>query len=262
MMSMTASTMLPLGTPAPKFSLASTTGKKLAVEDFADAKALLVMFLSNHCPFVNHVRRELVKIVEEYQPRGLAAVGISANDAAVYPEDSPQKMAEEARAAGYTFPYLYDETQSVAKAYHAACTPDFFLFDQERRLAYRGQFDSSRPGNGKPVTGKDLRAALDEVLAGRPVCIKQVPSIGCNIKWKPGHEPDYFHPGSAGASAHDERSAPRGRTHHGDAALPIARKGQWRLSVAAHGNWHATTFSKEPERRIDKKFAAAGRKPR
>ena len=164
----------------------------MSLTDLKNARALLVVFMCNHCPFVKHIRAGLAQLAREYQPRGLAVVGISSNDVANYPEDSPAKMAEEARAAGYVFPYLYDETQEVAKAYHAACTPDIYLFDKDQRLAYRGQFDDSRPGNGLPVTGKDLRAAIDAVLASKPVSANQKPSIGCNIKWKPGNEPTYF----------------------------------------------------------------------
>lgn len=190
-MALTPSTMLPLGTPAPDFRLPDPSGKLVARADFQAAPALLVMFLCNHCPYVRHLRAGLAQLGRDYLPRGVAIVAISANDVASYPEDSPAKMAAEARAAGYPFPYLYDESQAVAKSYRAACTPDFFLFDQERRLVYRGQFDGSRPGNGVPVTGADLRAALDAVLAGRPVPPDQQPSLGCNIKWKPGNEPDY-----------------------------------------------------------------------
>ena len=186
------STMLPLGTKAPDFRLPDTTGKPVSLKDFSSARALLVVFMCNHCPYVKHVRSGLAQLARDYQPRGLAMVGISSNDVANYPADSPAKMAEEAKAAGYIFPYLYDETQSVAKGYRAACTPDFYLFDQGQRLVYRGQMDDSRPGNGIPVTGKDLRAALDAVLAGKPVSPDQKVSIGCNIKWKPGNEPDYF----------------------------------------------------------------------
>ena len=186
------STMLPLGTKAPDFRLPDTTGKPVSLKDFGSAPALLVVFMCNHCPYVKHVRSGLAQLARDYQPRGLAMVGISSNDVANYPADSPAKMAEEAKAAGYIFPYLYDETQSVAKGYRAACTPDFYLFDQGQRLVYRGQMDDSRPGNGIPVTGKDLRAALDAVLAGKPVSPNQKVSIGCNIKWKPGNEPDYF----------------------------------------------------------------------
>lgn len=183
--------MMALGTPAPDFRLPDTNGRMVALADFKDAPVLLVMFICNHCPYVKHLRAGIAQLAQDYQPRGVAIVAINANDAASYPEDSPVKMRDEVRAAGYTFPYLYDESQAVAKAYRAACTPDFFLFDKSRRLVYRGQFDDSRPGNGLPVTGNDLRAALDAVLAGRPVPANQKPSIGCNIKWKPGNEPDY-----------------------------------------------------------------------
>jgi peroxiredoxin len=186
------STMLPLGTKAPDFRLPDPSGKVVALADFKNAPALLVIFMCNHCPYVKHVRDGLAKLARGYQPRGVAVVGINANDAANYPADSPARMAEDATAAGYSFPYLHDETQAVAKAYRAACTPDLYLFGKDQRLVYRGQLDDSRPGNGIPVTGKDLRAALDAVLAGKPVSPIQRPSIGCNIKWKPGNEPDYF----------------------------------------------------------------------
>ena len=188
----TASTMLELGTPAPHFALPDTSGKTVSLDDFADAPALLVIFLCNHCPYVKHVADGLAQLVREYQERGVAVVGINANDVANYPDDSPEKMAAEAGRRGYTFPYLFDETQEVAKAYRAACTPDFYVFDGQRRLAYRGQMDDSRPENGLPVTGADLRAALDAVLAGRPVPEPHRPSLGCNIKWKADNEPDYF----------------------------------------------------------------------
>ena len=188
----TASTMLELGTPAPHFALPDTSGKIVSLDDFADAPALLVIFLCNHCPYVKHVADGLAQLVREYQERGVAVVGINANDVANYPDDSPEKMAAEAGRRGYTFPYLFDETQEVAKAYRAACTPDFYVFDGQRRLAYRGQMDDSRPENGLPVTGADLRAALDAVLAGRPVPEPHRPSLGCNIKWKADNEPDYF----------------------------------------------------------------------
>jgi len=191
-MVLTPSTMLPLGTKALDFSLPDVDGKTVSLSDFSDAKALLVMFMCNHCPFVKHVAAELAKLGRDYQSRGVAVFGISSNDAENYPDDSPAKMAEEAKAREYTFPYLYDETQSVAKAYRAACTPDFYLFDGEQKLVYRGQLDSSRPDSGIPVTGDDLRAALDAVLAGKPVAEEQKASIGCNIKWKAGNEPDYF----------------------------------------------------------------------
>lgn len=184
--------MLALGTRAPDFSLPDTNGRRVSLSDFKNAPALLVLFICNHCPFVKHIRSELARLVHEYQARGVAAVAISSNDAAAYPADGPAKMAEEVKSTGYTFAYLYDETQAVAKAYRAACTPDIYFFDKERKLVYRGQFDDSRPGNGVPVTGKDLRAALDAVLSGKPVARVQKPSIGCNIKWKSGNEPDYF----------------------------------------------------------------------
>jgi peroxiredoxin len=188
-MAKTASTMLPLGTPAPDFWLPDTGGKIVSLADFQDAPALLVIFMCNHCPYVKHIRHELAELAGEYQARHVAVVGINSNDAANYPDDSPAKMVEEVKHIGYSFPYLYDETQFVAKAYRAACTPDIYLFDSQRRLVYRGQFDDSRPGNGIPVTGKGLREALDAVLAGKPNSQNQKPSIGCNIKWKPGNEP-------------------------------------------------------------------------
>ena len=166
--------------------------RRSRLSDFADAPAVLVIFMCNHCPYVKHVAAGLAELAKEYQRRGVAVVGINANDVDTYPDDSPAKMAEEVKARGYTFPYLYDATQGVAKAYRAACTPDFYVFDRERKLVYRGQMDSSRPGSGVPVTGEDLRAALDAVLAGQPVSANQKPSLGCNIKWKPGNEPDYF----------------------------------------------------------------------
>ncbi len=184
-MARTPSTMLPLGTPAPDFNLPDPSGRRYALADFADSKALLVMFICNHCPFVKHVRDELARLGRGYQQKGVAIVAINSNDVVNYPDDRPEKMAEEAAAAGYTFPYLYDESQDVAKAYQAACTPDFYLFDERRRLVYRGQLDDSRPSNGVPVTGKDLRSALDSVLADQPVSADQSPSLGCNIKWKP-----------------------------------------------------------------------------
>ncbi len=186
----TPSTMATLGTKAPHFSLPDTRGKTVKLADFDGAPALLVMFICNHCPFVKHVAKQLAALSRDYKAKKAAIVAISSNDAKSHPEDAPPKMAEEAKAQGYTFPYLHDETQEVAKAYGAACTPDFFLYDGKRRLVYRGQLDDSRPGNGIPVTGADLRAALDAVLAGRPVPAKQKPSIGCNIKWKPGNEPE------------------------------------------------------------------------
>ncbi len=190
-MSLTPSTMLPLGTTAPGFRLPDTDGSLVSLDDFKNAPALLVIFLCNHCPYVKHVRHELARLGKEYHQRGVAVVGISANDVSTHPADSPRAMAAEKAEVGYTFPYLYDESQAIALAYKAACTPDFYVFDKNRKLAYRGQLDASRPGNPIPVTGKDLRAALDAVLAGKPLSDDQRPSIGCNIKWKRGNEPDY-----------------------------------------------------------------------
>jgi len=190
-MAATASTMLPLGTEAPAFGLPDTKGNLVSAADFTEAPALLVVFMCNHCPFVKHILDGLVGLIKDYQAKGVAVVGINSNDVATYPDDRPEMMAKVAKQKGFTFPYLYDETQDVAKAYHAACTPDFFLFDKQRKLVYRGQMDDSRPGNGIPITGADLRAALDTVLEGKPVPAKQKPSIGCNIKWKPGAEPQY-----------------------------------------------------------------------
>jgi peroxiredoxin len=190
-MALTPSTMLALGSKAPDFRLPDVDGTMVGLADLATAPALLVMFICNHCPYVKHVRHELAKLGREYVARGMAVVAINANDAVAYPDDNPEAMAREKVAAGYTFPYLYDAPQQVARAYHAACTPDFFLFDRERILVYRGQLDGARPGNATPVTGLDLRAALDAVLAGRAVATDQRPSIGCNIKWKPGNAPDY-----------------------------------------------------------------------
>ena len=178
------STMLALGTKAPDFKLPSATGGTISLKDFSTSKGLLVMFICNHCPFVKHVREGLVRLVKEYQDKGVAVVGINANDSQTYPDDSPEQMAVEAKQHGYTFPYLYDEAQQVARAYQAACTPDFFLFDADRKLVYRGQLDDSRPGSSKPVTGRDLRAAIDAVLTGKPVAGNQKASVGCSIKWK------------------------------------------------------------------------------
>jgi len=188
----TPSTMLPVGTEAPDFSLVNVDGRAVSLGDFDDAPALLVVFMCNHCPFVKHLADSLAQFANEYMPKGLAVVGISSNDVGSHPADSPEQMVREAEERGYQFPYLYDETQEVAKAYRAACTPDFFLFDANRRLVYRGQFDDSRPDSGIPITGKDLRAAVDAVLAGKKPSEKQLPSIGCNIKWIAGNEPDYF----------------------------------------------------------------------
>lgn len=191
-MSVTPSTMLPLGTKAPSFKLPDSSGNMVSLEDFRDSPALVVIFMCNHCPFVKHIIDELVKIIRVYQGKGVAFVGINSNDTESFPEDSPEMMAEVREQKGFTFPYLYDEDQQAAKAYHAACTPDFFIFDEERKLVYRGQLDSSRPGNDIPVTGEDLKAALDAVLAGKEIPSEQKPSMGCNIKWKKGNEPDYF----------------------------------------------------------------------
>ena len=188
----TASTMKKLGTPAPDFRLVNVDGRIVGLSDFADQPALLVVFMCNHCPFVKHVAGGIAQLAHDYMPRGVAVVGINSNDAATHPQDSPEQMVHEAEQRGYPFPYLYDDTQEVAKAYGAACTPDFFLYDKSRKLVYRGQLDGSRPGNNIPVTGADLRAALDAVLAGRAPPKKQIPSIGCNIKWREGNEPDYF----------------------------------------------------------------------
>jgi peroxiredoxin len=176
--------MLPLGTSAPDFNLPDPSGKRVSLADYNDAPALLVAFICNHCPFVKHIRKEFASFAKEYQARGVGIVAINSNDVENYPQDSPEKMAEEIKQAGYTFPYLYDESQQVAKVYRAACTPDFYLFDRNHRLVYRGQFDDSRPGNARPVTGTDMRGAVDAVLAGQPVREDQKPSVGCNIKWK------------------------------------------------------------------------------
>jgi peroxiredoxin len=191
-MALTPSTMLPLGTTAPDFKLPDTNGKMISLSDFKNAPALLVLFICNHCPYVKHIRGGLAQLARDYTSKGVAIVGISSNDVENYPDDSPARMKEEVKSAGYIFPYLYDETQAVAKAYRAACTPDIYLFDKGHKLVYRGQMDDSRPNSGVPVTGKDLRAALDAVLAGKPVPPNQKASVGCNIKWKAGNAPDYF----------------------------------------------------------------------
>ena len=186
-MALTASTMLPLGTKAPDFQLSDVvSGKTISLDTFADKKALLVMFICRHCPFVKHVQAQLAQIGKDYADADVGIVAISANDAVNYPNDAPDKLKEMAQQLGFTFPFCYDESQETAKAYTAACTPDFFLFDADRQLVYRGQLDDSRPSNDKPVTGKDLRAAVDAVLASQPVNPNQKPSIGCNIKWKSG----------------------------------------------------------------------------
>jgi peroxiredoxin len=183
--------MLPLGTPAPGFRLPDFAGRPHALTDFAERPALLVAFICGHCPFVRHIRGEFARYAREFGPQGLAVVAINSNDLDAYPQDGPDGMRAEAAELDYGFPYLLDETQTVAQAYQASCTPDFFLFDADRRLVYRGQFDDSRPGNGVPVTGADLRAATAAVLARRAPASEQKPSIGCNIKWKPGNTPDY-----------------------------------------------------------------------
>jgi peroxiredoxin len=183
--------MLPLGTPLPDFNLPAPNADMHGPSDMKDAPALLVAFLCNHCPYVQHIADELGKMTAEWAADGLATIGVTSNDVAAYPEDGPNRMNGFAGLHGWTFPYVYDETQEVAKAFGAACTPDFFLFDRDRRLAYRGQFDGSRPGSGTPVTGADLDAAVRAVLDGRPVEGDQQPSVGCSIKWKPGNEPDY-----------------------------------------------------------------------
>jgi thiol-disulfide isomerase/thioredoxin len=186
------STMLALGTPAPDFDLPDPDGKRYQLVDFADADGLAVAFICNHCPFVKHIQEQLAAFARDYASRRLAVVAINSNDVKAHPDDAPACMREVAQRLGYVFPYLYDESQEVAKAYRAACTPDFFLFDKSRRLVYRGQFDASRPGNSQPVTGADLRAAADALLAGGQPDTDQIPSIGCNIKWKPGNAPAYF----------------------------------------------------------------------
>lgn len=192
-MSAVNSTMLELGTKAPEFSLPDTiTGKTVNLKDYRGNKALLIIFMCNHCPYVKQIKEGLVKYAADYLPKGVGIAAVSSNDVENYPDDSPEKMKEDAEKFGYPFPYLFDETQAVAKAYKAACTPDLFLFNEKHELVYRGQFDSSRPGNQEPVTGKDLREATDKVLAGEPVPEEQIPSIGCNIKWKKGKEPEYF----------------------------------------------------------------------
>lgn len=189
----TASTMLELGTKAPDFNLPDTvSGRTISLDTFADKKALLIMFICQHCPFVQHVQSELARIGKDYMEQGLGIIAISSNSVETHPDDAPEKLKAMAEAQGFNFPFCYDETQAVAKAYTAACTPDFFLFDSTRALVYRGQLDDSRPGNDQPVNGKDLRAAIEKVLADEPIGPEQEPSIGCNIKWAPGNEPPYF----------------------------------------------------------------------
>lgn len=189
-MVLTPSTMRPLGMLAPAFELPDVvSGELVSLDSYGDGDALLVIFLCAHCPYVKHIREELARFGHDYRKKGLGIVAISANDPATHPGDAPAQLAEDARTAGYTFPVLFDATQSVAKAYGAACTPDFFLFDAQRRLVYRGQFDASRPNNGLPVTGADLRSAVDAVLGGKAITREQKPSVGCNIKWRAGNEP-------------------------------------------------------------------------
>lgn len=184
-MARTLSKMIPLGTLAPDFTLPDTvSGKTVSLQELKSDKATVIMFICNHCPFVKHVDEQLVALARDYQSKGVSFIAISSNDVDNYPQDSPELMTEEAAKVGYTFPYLYDESQEVAKAYDAACTPDFYAFDKDLKCAYRGQLDSSRPGNGLPVTGTDLRAALDEILEGQDVSAPQIPSVGCGIKWK------------------------------------------------------------------------------
>ena len=190
----TASTMLPLGTQAPDFSLPNIDGKQVSLSDFRGKKALVIIFMCNHCPYVKHVAPELTRVSNEYMSKGIGFVGINSNDVVAHPDDSPEMMKIEAAKQGYKFPFLHDATQSVAIAYNAACTPDIFVFDSALRLVYRGQIDDSRPKTDKPLTGKDLRSALDSLLVGRPVSSEQRPSIGCNIKWREGAEPEYFDP--------------------------------------------------------------------
>lgn len=192
-MALTASTMLPLGTKAPNFQLPDVeSGEMISLSTFAGKQALLVMFICRHCPFVKHVKDQLVQLGKDYSTRDVGIVAISANDVNNYPDDAPEQLKAMAQELGLLFPICYDESQETAKAYTAACTPDFFLFDSNQQLVYRGQLDDSRPSNGKPVTGEDLRAALDAVLANQPVNSEQKPSVGCNIKWKPGNEPSYY----------------------------------------------------------------------
>lgn len=190
----TPSTMLPLGTPAPAFELPNVDGQMVSYAAAAGPRGTVVMFICNHCPFVKHVADQLAVLGRDYMPRGIGFAAISSNDVSAHPADSPEQMVAEAEQRGYPFPYLYDDTQGVAKAYHAACTPDFYAFDVEGKLVYRGQLDPSRPGSDLPVTGADLRRALDALLAGNAPVADQIPSLGCNVKWKVGNEPAYFNP--------------------------------------------------------------------
>ena len=192
-MALIHSIMLPLGTAAPDFSLSDpATDEMVSLADFEDKKALLVTFICNHCPFVKHVADSFAALASEYQAKGVGVVAVMSNDVANFPDDGPDKMAQEKASRSYSFPYLYDETQEVAKSFRATCTPDYFIFDADQKLVYRGQMDGSRPDNGIPVSGQDLRAALDALIDGRPAPVAQTPSIGCNIKWKPDNEPDYL----------------------------------------------------------------------
>ncbi len=193
-MVLTPSTMQELGMKAPDFTLPDPAGERYSLEDFSISKGLLIIFMCNHCPYVQHIRQKLVAKIREYQEQGITVVAINSNDYAAYPDDNPENMELEAQRYGYTFPYLVDEQQLAAKLYGAACTPDFFLFDQQQKLVYRGQFDSARPGNSDPITGADLSSAIEQLIAGKPVTQEQRPSMGCNIKWKPGNEPGYFKP--------------------------------------------------------------------
>ncbi len=186
---------LPLGSKAPDFNLPDPKGRFFSLDDFKDYKGLVVAFICNHCPFVKHVKEEFSRLAREYQQKGIGFVAINPNDADEYPDDRPEKMEEDIRTFGYTFPYLIDETQEVAKAYKAACTPEFYLFDRERKLYYRGRMDESRPGNNIPVTGNDLRNAMERLLQGKEPPEEQFPSMGCNIKWKPGNKPGYLERG-------------------------------------------------------------------
>lgn len=191
-MALTPSTMLPLGTKLPAFTLSNASGQKVSSADYAGAPAYLVMFICNHCPYVKHVASVIAKVTTEYLSKKVAIFGIMSNDTDKYPADGPEKMEEEAQLRGYLFPYLLDHDQSVAKAFQAACTPEFYVFDKEQRLVYRGQLDRSRPGNDISPSGEDVIRALEAVLGGRSVAGEQVPSVGCNIKWRPGNEPQYF----------------------------------------------------------------------
>ncbi|WP_226574994.1 thioredoxin family protein [Microseira wollei] len=191
-MALTASTMLELNTKAPEFQLPDVvSGKTISLDTFAGKKALLVMFICRHCPFVKHIQTDLARLGKDYKEKNIGIVAISANNVDQYPEDAPEKLKQMAEELGFTFPFCYDETQETAKAYTAACTPDFFLFNASRKLVYRGQLDDSRPSNGIPVTGKHLRLAIETILVDKPITQEQKPSIGCNIKWKPGNEPSY-----------------------------------------------------------------------